>query len=129
MKKTENNSRKQWRFFRSQLETIVWDPVGDCVLADFSQGHFTTDDQRKAKYLREKGYPEIPLDATEPPPNVLVTKPTHAIDGDVPVVSANITDAGIIETRMKAKERVVEGERIIPNPPVPRLRRRKKKKK
>lgn len=74
------------RFYRSNLETIVWDPDEDKPMADFSKGHFTTDDKRVADYLEALGYVEIPLDAQEPP-NIIVQKPTHVIDGNVPVMA------------------------------------------
>jgi hypothetical protein len=79
----------QKRYYRSQLSTIVWDAENDCILADFSAGHFTTSDKRVQGKLEEFGYPEIPLNATEPPA-IVIQQPTYAIQGDVPVMSKGV---------------------------------------
>lgn len=70
------------RFFRSQLETIVWDKERNRILADFNdeennnspRGTFTTNDERTIKILRQLRYPEIPLDMKAPPDNVVVVQ-------------------------------------------------------
>lgn len=80
--------QKAWRFYRSNLSTIVWDGKAECPLADFSPGHFTTDNPKVARKLKEIGYPEIPIDATEPPAEIIVRQPAQTIDGDVPVIGA-----------------------------------------
>jgi hypothetical protein len=84
--KRKASEAKAWRFYRSNLSTIVWNPVTEQPLADFTEGHFTTDNPKTARKLRELGYMEIPLDATEPPSDVIISQPTQVIDGDVPVV-------------------------------------------
>jgi len=81
---------KQWRFYRSNLETIVWNPDTNSRLADFSKGHFTTDDPKVAKRLKDLGYVEIPLDAEEPPPDIMVRKPQVLPDDiNVPIIRGN----------------------------------------
>lgn len=81
MKRTNqpaDSGKQEYRFYRSQLPTIVWDGPNDCVLADFSLGHFTTDNINIARKLLDSGYVQIPLDATEPPP-VLVRIPGKSL--------------------------------------------------
>jgi hypothetical protein len=99
MAKTKTNEQEAWRFYRSSMPTIVWNPDTDSALADFSEGHFTTDDPVLADRLRSMGYPEIPLDATEPPAGVIVRPPVHVIEGDVPLMSGAAGPA-LMETKM-----------------------------
>lgn len=99
MAKTKSRKAKAWRFYRSNLATIVWNPEEGRPLADFSAGHFTTDDEAVADKLREMGYVEIDLDATEPP-DVIVNKPVTVIEGDVPIVGANAPPI-VVEKKMK----------------------------
>jgi len=114
-----NVKEKQWRFYRSNLETIVWNPKTNSPLADFSEGHFTTDDPEVADKLRELGYVEIALDATEPPPDVMVKKPTILPDDfSVPIIRGNNETAGDIRT---------EAFREKINPPAPKPKARSKR--
>jgi hypothetical protein len=87
MAKTKSSEPK--RYYRSNLETIVWDAENNRVLADFGEGHFTTDDVRTQKILEGFGYVQIPLDAAEPP-DIIVNKPTTEVKGDVPVMRGNV---------------------------------------
>lgn len=96
MKRTNKpapGGKQKYRFFRSHLPTVVWDGQNNCVLADFSQGHFTTDDIEVAKTLLDKGYVQIPLDATEPPP-VLVRIPGKSL-ANTNETKGRLTDAQI----------------------------------
>jgi len=95
-----------WRFYRSNLATIVWDPNLDKVLADFSTGTFITEDPKVAKKIRELGYPEIPLDATSPPPDIIIQQPAFAIDGDVPIMGKAVGEK-LMEQKMKLKTKQV----------------------
>jgi len=73
------NEKQEFRFYKSNLAKVVWDPDNNRALADFEGGSFTTDDIRVAKILLDKGYPQIPVDATEPP-DVLVYIPGDSIN-------------------------------------------------
>jgi len=74
--------KQRYRFYKSNLPKIVWDPNRDRKLADFDGGSFTTDDIKVAQFLLKKGYPQIPVDATEPP-NVLVRIPGKSLVTDM----------------------------------------------
>lgn len=69
--KPNKENKRLWRFWKSNLPAIIWDKDGECALADFLINEpkytFTTDDERIAKVLQQKGYPEIALDADGPP--------------------------------------------------------------
>ena len=100
-----NNNPKARRFYRSNLSTIVWDSVHDRPLADFSEGHFTTSNPKLARTLAEMGYLEIALNATEPPPNIIISQPSFAIDGDVPIIKTlAIAKGKVSETEEKMVE-------------------------
>lgn len=98
--------KPRWRFWRSQLATIVWDKDKDVALADFTPGHFTTDDPDVARKLHNLGYPQIPLDAVEPPPDVIIRPPAHVIEGDVPVFKGYASES-VIDQRVNQKMRTV----------------------
>lgn len=125
-------TQKAWRFYRSNLSTIVWDKDGDKKLADFSEGHFTTADIKVAAKLKQLGYPEIPLNATEPPAGIIINQPSTIIDGDVPIMSAAVNPMQMAK-RMASITREVGGppKIKIPSPlvdekPKSSLKRRKK---
>ena len=102
MAKTEEKTA--WRFYRSNLSTIVWDPAKDGVMADFRLGHFTTNDPVVAGKLRKLGYVEIPLDATEPPD----VEVNPEVD---PVVAENLKNiAQNTQGEIKIKQ-------VLPKPP------------
>lgn len=101
-------NKKVWRFYRSNLSTIVWDPGRNRPLADFSEGHFTTDDEKVARELARRGYLEIPIDCTTPPNNIILRQPSMQIDGDVPIISPNVGPA-IAEQKMKMKMKTSGG--------------------
>jgi len=77
------------RFYKSNLPMIVWDPDTNSALADFSEGHFTTEDPKVAEILRGKGYPEIPLDL-ESPPDIIVNQPTRVLKDQKNLVIPNL---------------------------------------
>ncbi len=55
------------RFYRATLPTIVWNPEKDKPLAEFVDGQYYTEDEEIANKLIAMGYPEVSLDATQPP--------------------------------------------------------------
>ena len=121
MPKSKNQTGKTkqlWRFYRSNLSTIVWDATKGKALADFSEGHFTTDNESTAKLLKEKGYIQIPLDATEPP-DIVISQPTQTIEGDVPVIkvltNSKIKPSGVEET--KAEKTMEQKTKTVGGPP------------
>jgi hypothetical protein len=110
-KKKTSSKKKAWRFFRSNLSTKVWDAENHKLLADFSTGTFTTTEERVAMRLIEEGYPEISLDAEEPP-ELIIRQPTMVIDGDVPVLGKGVSP-GLGEATIATKMRKTGG----PKPP------------
>lgn len=82
--------KDRFRFYKSKLPAIVWDPNKGKKMADFTKGYFVTDDIKIAQILLDKGYPQIPVDA-EAPPNVIVAIPGHSLsDGEkVPLQGEN----------------------------------------
>lgn len=112
-RKTE---KKAWRFYRSNLSTIVWDPENDKPLADFTAGYFTTNDPRVAEVLANYGYYEIPLDSTEPPLDVIINKPTRQIEGDVPIMKSSAIEK-ITEARMTAITKEVGAPKTVKKEP------------
>jgi len=104
VKENQTEEKKAWRFYRSSLSTIVWDPEKDAPLADFTKGHFTTEDPKVAARLKTLGYMEIPLDAEEPPPGIIIREVAPTINGDIPVVpNIAAADPSAVEARMNAK--------------------------
>lgn len=122
------------RFYRSNLSTIVWDPVLNKSIADFTPGHFTTKDETIAEMLVEMGYVEIPLDATEPPADVIVNQPTFDLKGDVPVInnlSGRSTPSpameAMVEDKMKLATEQAGGPPVEETPKVPKVKKPAKK--
>lgn len=97
-----SEKKRARRFYRSNLSTIVWNPEKGTELANFSKGHFTTEDPHVAEVLINKGYVEIPLDATEPPEGIIVRQPTHIIEGDVPIMKPSLSEK-LVEQTMASK--------------------------
>lgn len=92
--KRSTKAKKRWRFFKSGLPGIVWDPKKNKAMANFMisepKGTFITDDPKVAKILREKGYPEIPVNAKEPPAIAVIDPGRSLEEGEnVPVMSPN----------------------------------------
>ncbi len=103
----------QRRFYRSNLHTIVWDADNDRALADFGKGHFTTSDPKIADKLLSLGYPEIEVDAQQPP-DVLIQKPSRKLKGDVPLMGKH--QASIVVE--KNLENATTTEEIVPRKPL-----------
>ena len=104
-----------WRFYRSNLATVVWDNRGsDKALANFRDGYFVTEDKAVANILRAKGYPEIPLNA-DVPPDVIINQAAPTLKtGDVPIIKSigNITG----EAAEAAAARIMDNVMDIPQP-------------
>jgi len=91
------SGKQEFRFYKSSLPMIVWDVDKGKPLADFTGGSFKTSDLRVANILLEKGYPQIPVDATEPP-DILVRIPGKSLkDGEdiIPGPAGTNTDDGV----------------------------------
>ena len=91
------NKKQEFRFYKSNLAKVVWDPDNDKPLADFEGGTFTTSDKRIAMILFEKGYPQIPVDATEPP-NVLVRIPGRSLQTNESLGKIQDIKVGLVGT-------------------------------
>jgi hypothetical protein len=115
---TEVEVKTAWRFFRSELSTIVWDsrPGMNKALADFSKGHFTTEDKAVAKILRDMGYVEIPLDMTEPPAIVVQQPAPQLKTKNVPILkgAGNVTGAAAEQAGQNLMESVMDIPEVQP---------------
>ena len=107
------DEQQAWRFYRSNLSTIVWDRSKDKPLADFSAGYFTTTDPIVAEKLTAEGYMEIPLDSKEPPMDIIINKPATIIRGDVPIMKSSAFGERFMEEKMKAVTEVVGAPLIL----------------
>jgi len=107
-----------WRFFRSELSTIVWDvrPGMNKPLADFSKGHFTTEDKAVAKILRSKGYVEIPLNMTEPPAIVVMQPAPQLKTANVPIMrgAGNVSGVAVEQAGQNMMDKVMEIPQVQP---------------
>lgn len=107
------NNQNIWRFYRSNLETIVWDPERNKPLAHFVQGEFITNDPRVAEKLLELGYPRVPLEATNPP-DVFFEK-GHSLEGDVKVLPESVGEVAALN-REKAQAAIEKQKAEIKSP-------------
>lgn len=66
-----NNPQKDgdnvYRFYKSNLPAVIWDPAKNQSLAEFKHGVFETDSKRIAQHLHDLGYPQVNPEATQPP--------------------------------------------------------------
>jgi hypothetical protein len=119
----------QYRFYRSNLETIVWDKEKNCALAEFVNGQFVTDDPEVAQVLLDLGYPRIPLDATSPP-DIMYPKGSILEDNkDVNVLPAALGETAALnrEKAQAALNRMKESEKDQDEEtPIPRKLKKKK---
>ncbi len=68
-----------YRFYKSNLPAVIWDPKKNRSLVEFQKGVFETTDIKVAEKLLELGYPQVsPL--AEEPPDVIVMLPGQSID-------------------------------------------------
>lgn len=108
-----------WRFYRSQLSTIVWDarPGMEKPLADFSKGHFTTEDKAVANILRKIGYVEIPLNMTEPPAIVVMQPAPQLKTANVPIMpgSGNVSGEAVEQAGQDMMDKIMDIPEVQPN--------------
>ena len=67
--KRKSKAAKKYKFFRSELPTVVWDGKLNKAIARFVDGQFVTTDLTVARKLEQMGYPLIPV-STKTPPNI-----------------------------------------------------------
>lgn len=96
--------QKQWKFYRSNLSTIIWDKDNNRPLANFEKGFFITEDKRVVKILKEEGYPEVSIDAIEPP-EVIVNQFSEQIEGDIPILPKTIIDEQTVSGPIKRRRK------------------------
>ena len=93
---------RRFRFYKGTLPAVVWDPEKGRPMAEFVNGQFYTDDVRVASILKRKGYIQVDLEATEPPP--LPPDPIQPPNGpNIPVLGPGITEdsAPVVEERIR----------------------------
>lgn len=93
--------QKVFRFYRSNLASVVWDPDKDKALCEFIKGQYYTEDPVVADKLRNLGYPEVPLDANTPP-DILYAKGKSLADGE----HAQALPPGLTEEAALQKEQL-----------------------
>jgi len=84
---------KKRKFYRATLPTIVWNPKEGRALAEFVNGQFETEDDEVAETLKDIGYPEVKLDAIDPP--ILIPDPVPISQPDVKVMPQGMTEAAM----------------------------------
>lgn len=105
---------KKFRFFKSGLPAIVWDNNNDTALVRFKNGEFVTEDEKIAKILMDKGYPQISMKAQDPPDITLVPQGRSLEEGEnIPVLSKDISESigeartrSIVDNQPKAPQMV-----------------------
>lgn len=68
------------RFYRATLPTIVWNPKTNKALVEFVNGQVITEDEEVIKVLIGMGYPEVALDAVNPPEIIFPAVPIDTPD-------------------------------------------------
>ena len=94
-----------YRFYRSNLASIVWDPENNAPLAEFIKGQFYTEDSTVANKLIALGYPQVSLDA-ETPPQILFEKGKSLETGEHrPILPAGMTEeVALAQEKKKAEQ-------------------------
>lgn len=118
---------KLYRFYRSNLATIIWDPPNNKPLAEFVDGQFYTEDAEVAQKLIEAGYPQVDLKATEPP-NIMFEKGRSLAEGEnVGVMAKGVTEDVALADEKKVLEQkalaakavaLTDGQENMPEDPV-----------
>jgi len=107
-----------YRFYRSNLATIVWGKKENKAIAEFVEGQFYTEDPKLAERLIALGYPRISLDATEPPD--ILFKKGEILTGDVKQLPPGITEEAILNkerlaaAQQKLKEKAEKTSQVKP---------------
>lgn len=82
-KVTRNNPKKGgknvYRFYKSKLPAVIWNPKRNGPLVEFVNGQFETTDAKLAEKLIDLGYPQVNPQAVEPP-NITRELPGHSLD-------------------------------------------------
>lgn len=91
-----------YRFYRSNLPTVVWSKELNGPIAEFVNGQFYTKDPKVAQLLKDKGYPRISLEATEPPD--ILFKKGEIVDGDIKQLPSGITEGAALNQEMLAAQ-------------------------
>ena len=84
------NKKESFRFYRSNLASVVWNPKAGAPLAEFKRGEFITSEPWIAQKLIDLGYPRVPLDATIPP-DILFQK-GEILTGDIKLLGPNASE-------------------------------------
>jgi outer membrane biosynthesis protein TonB len=84
------NKKESFRFYRSNLASVVWNPKAGAPLAEFKRGEFITSEPWIAQKLIDLGYPRVPLDATTPP-DILFQK-GEILTGDIKLLGPNASE-------------------------------------
>lgn len=93
---------KLYRFYRSNLATVVWNPKEGKALARFVNGQFYTKDVEVARKLTEMGYPQVSLDASTPP-NILFEK-GEILEGNIPIMPKGMNEETVLAQQMAEAE-------------------------
>lgn len=102
----------KWKFYRSNLPTIVWNASTNTVLADFKQGYFITSSASVANALIGMGYPEVEINSTNPP-EVIVNQPPTELIGGLPDISPNMSEK-LAEARLS--QRIIAPPVVVNKP-------------
>ena len=117
---------KRRRFYKANLPTVIWNKKTDKALAEFVNGEFITTDESIAQILVKEGYPEVELDAAEPPD--FQANRGEAVEGDVKVMPPKYDEKAAFNKQRaqaalkKAKEPV---KKSVPKAKRPVKRRKK----
>jgi len=88
----EKTQQKLFRFYRSNLASIVWDKEAEKPLVEFVNGQFYTEDETIAEKLIALGYLEVPLDL-ETPPEVFFKRGRALKEGEnAPLMPKNMNE-------------------------------------
>lgn len=85
----KSKSVEKVMFFRSDLETIVWDEDREKRIRFNRNNQFVTNDRHLIKKLDRLGYPRVPLDAEVPPP--IPDRPVKDV-GDIKILPKGATE-------------------------------------
>lgn len=116
---------KKRRFYRANLATVVWDAERNCQMAEFIDGQFITTNKTIADKLCDLGYPEVELEA-ENPPDFMAPKGS-SIDGDVPIIPPAYGEGAALNKQKAAAALKAEGAKSKEKPKSTRkiIKRRK----
>lgn len=119
--------RKQRKFYRANLPTVIWNKKTNSALVEFVGGKFTTEDPEIARVLIKKGYPEVDLEAVNPP-DFEAPKGSHN-KGDIPVMPSDYNESASLNKQKaqaalqksiekEAPKKLVKKEVSFPKKPV-----------